>query len=553
MKLITILFCMALSISGAIAAETKVPLDRLNWSQSLPLNANITLNGGSIIGAGGGMASLPDVVVYQSGTDIFAAYRNGTSIDGGTLGSTVNSRVIRAAINATPENGSMTIGLGTYDLAADLNCTTGFPSYALYYWTALPVTKDIHIKGMGRNATVLRFADSQYSDTRPALIMYDYCPFSESGGDGVGPGHNAFSLEDITFDGNITGQTPHYHDGAGLFLSGSMRYNTLIRNVEFRYSPNHALYLGYNGGGWENHAVIENIYTHDNYGSSQIDNTEDTVINNFISVHDGYGFWVSSRYGLFLDGASSNSGHLIVNNLHIIDSGLLIGGYQKIRDDVSMRVSNLYIDSREADENGIDIMNCNNVTINDGKIVAGTADYAVSLTNATGITLDDLELRGMRGVVTNPGYKSDVKIDGCDINTTGDCVRFYGTGTTALMTSCDLNTSDPAAYLVNVQAGVTAHVLGCHGYDNGLIYVSATNGVLKHSGTYGLGLEAYGATSVADGGTIAHGLKKTPTFATATGSLAGTIVTVTAKDATNLTIDLGGVTTTQTVNWLAKY
>lgn len=44
MKLITILFCLSLLISGAVAVETKVPLNRLNWSQSLPLNANITLN-----------------------------------------------------------------------------------------------------------------------------------------------------------------------------------------------------------------------------------------------------------------------------------------------------------------------------------------------------------------------------------------------------------------------------------------------------------------------------------------------------------------------------
>ena len=77
--------------------------------------------------------------------------------------------------------------------------------------------------------------------------------------------------------------------------------------------------------------------------------------------------------------------------------------------------------------------------------------------------------------------------------------------------------------------------------------------MLEHSGTGGLGLEAYGATSAADGGTIAHGMKITPTHAIATGSLAGTTVTVTAKDATNLKIDLNGVTTTQTVYWHAVY
>ena len=48
MKLITILFCLSMLISAGMAAETKVPLDRLNWAESLPLNANITLDGGRI-------------------------------------------------------------------------------------------------------------------------------------------------------------------------------------------------------------------------------------------------------------------------------------------------------------------------------------------------------------------------------------------------------------------------------------------------------------------------------------------------------------------------
>ena len=77
--------------------------------------------------------------------------------------------------------------------------------------------------------------------------------------------------------------------------------------------------------------------------------------------------------------------------------------------------------------------------------------------------------------------------------------------------------------------------------------------MLEHSGTSGLGLEAYGATSVADGGVISHGMKIAPTYAAADGTLAGTNAVVTAKNATHLTIDLDGVTTTQTVNWEAKY
>ena len=552
MKLITILFCLSILISAGMAAETKVPLDRLNWSQSLPLNANITLDGGDVIGQT--FATQYDTIVRQDGINIYALYgKNKTVIDSGPFSPDYNSHVTRSAINATPANGSLYIDRGTYSLACDLNCTAGTSSY-IYFWTALPVSSDINIKGAKMGATVLQMAPAQYSTTRPALIMYDYCPFSESGGDGVGPGHQMFSLEDLTFDGDIDNQTaPYYHDGAGLFLSGSMRYNTRIRNVEFKRSPNHALYLGYNGGGWENHAIIENIYTHDNWGSSQLDNTEDTILSNFLSNNDGYGFWTASRMALVLDGMHATSGHLIADNVNIVDGCLSIFGFEKDRDDLSMLLSDVFIDARDIGKHGVYIHHCNNVTLDGGRIWAGDAQYAVSVLNATGVTISDMEMRGLRGIVTETGYRSDIKLSGCDINTSGNCFMIYGTGSTALFTGCDFNTSNPSQYLINVQSNAAASLVGCHGSGNGLVYVGGINGVLTHSGTTGLGLEAYGATSVADGGTIAHGMKITPTYATATGSLAGTTVTVTAKDATHLTIDLAGVTTTQTVNWEAKY
>ena len=66
---------------------------------------------------------------------------------------------------------------------------------------------------------------------------------------------------------------------------------------------------------------------------------------------------------------------------------------------------------------------------------------------------------------------------------------------------------------------------------------------------------ACGSESVADGGTIAHGLEGTPDVVIVTGSFAGEIVTATA-DATNITVaiktNLGEAGTTQTVSWMAK-
>jgi len=66
-----------------------------------------------------------------------------------------------------------------------------------------------------------------------------------------------------------------------------------------------------------------------------------------------------------------------------------------------------------------------------------------------------------------------------------------------------------------------------------------------------------GAAAVADGGTIAHGLVGTPNSVRVTGTVAAEIISVTAIDATNLTVaikkDDGTAGTSQTIYWEAKY
>ena len=69
--------------------------------------------------------------------------------------------------------------------------------------------------------------------------------------------------------------------------------------------------------------------------------------------------------------------------------------------------------------------------------------------------------------------------------------------------------------------------------------------------------ENYGGTSVADGGTINHGLSGTPDYVICTPSVAGEMVSVTALGATNFTVaikqDDGTAGTTQTVYWRAYF
>ena len=65
------------------------------------------------------------------------------------------------------------------------------------------------------------------------------------------------------------------------------------------------------------------------------------------------------------------------------------------------------------------------------------------------------------------------------------------------------------------------------------------------------------AATIADGGTIAHGMGVTPTYAIVVGSVTGDIVSVTTLDGTNITVAIkdegGGAGTTQTIYWRAYY
>ncbi len=110
-------------------------------------------------------------------------------------------------------------------------------------------------------ATVLMLAAGQHYTNHPALIMYVFHPYSDGG---YGTAYTAFSLEDMTFDGNKTAQTVWHYDGAGLLLTGSIRSGGVFRNLEFRNSADSGVYWGYNGAGFPIDEFMINIHSHDN-------------------------------------------------------------------------------------------------------------------------------------------------------------------------------------------------------------------------------------------------------------------------------------------------
>jgi hypothetical protein len=102
--------------------------------------------------------------------------------------------------------------------------------------------------------------------------------------------------------------------------------------------------------------------------------------------------------------------------------------------------------------------------------------------------------------------------------------------------------------------GNTIEVVGASKATTSVLPVTTVNSLVRIIDKR-KGAERSHASTVADGGTVAHGLMTTPAWVIATGSIAGQIVTCTGKDATNLTFaiktDAGAPGTSQTVYWRA--
>ncbi len=263
------------------------------------------------------LPSVYDVTISKSGNT--ATAKNSA---GGTISSGADyTAVIRSAIAATPDNGSLYIGAGTYDgLRADQNVPINnvLSGSEAHYYTALPLRgKNIHIYGAGMGQTVLKLGDNQYYSGHQALIIF--------ASNGLGLGYSAFTLANITLDGNKDRQSPFWYDGAGLILTGGERTGGKFFNLELRNSPNTGLYLGNNGSGWEAYAYLDNIYSHDNRQAGLVfDNGEKISASRLKFVNDGT---IASgtvalqiinvgdhKLDLAIDGTEINNGILKIGN-----------------------------------------------------------------------------------------------------------------------------------------------------------------------------------------------------------------------------------------------
>lgn len=189
-----------------------------------------------------------DVLVRPDGTETIAV-ADGVEISRDDEA----EKVITAAVLAAPDDGTVLIAAGTYELAA----STLFyldPGEQNPFHCCIPTYgKNVRLVGEGPTNTVLRLADEQHYEDHPVAMILAR---AESVMD---PGYTSFSVRNMTLDGNRAEQTEWDKDGAALILTGSTREGGIFRDLVLRNSYGSGLYLGNNGSGPEEGAQVSNL------------------------------------------------------------------------------------------------------------------------------------------------------------------------------------------------------------------------------------------------------------------------------------------------------
>jgi len=261
-----------------------------------------------------------DNIIYSAiisidGNSIIATDVEGNVIASGVAG-TDDSRVLTEAIASVPDNGNVLISSGVYNLSAD----------TLFYldegdknpfWICIPILegKNVHLFGNGVGVTVLKLKPNQFYRDHPVAMILNRATGS------VNPGFTAFTVANMTLDGNRDDQAQWYKDGASLILTGSVRSGGKYYNLELRNSYGTGLYLGNNGGGSESHSSITNVVARNcSLEGILLDTVQDTVVSNSVFEYCRTGLTVHGNN----DYQTRSKDRIVVKDLSCIASPLTI-------------------------------------------------------------------------------------------------------------------------------------------------------------------------------------------------------------------------------------
>lgn len=199
--------------------------------------------------------------------------------------------LFKAAINATPDGGSLHIGAGHYNLSAPYPFALNPDGSNIFYSAIQALDKDMCITGDGMGETVLQLLPGQRSPSRHVAMVLI------RGTRGYDPGYESFTIQHLTLDGNRAAQIDGQpHDGEGLILVGSERKNGLYYQLNLKNSWGSGIYLGNNGAGDSGTNEIVSQVVAQNCGAEGI--ILDTCHNSTVIDSEGW----KCREGLVLYG-----------------------------------------------------------------------------------------------------------------------------------------------------------------------------------------------------------------------------------------------------------
>jgi len=368
-------------------------------------------------------------IVSIQGNKIVAKDVEGHEITSGVAG-TDDSRVLTEAIDSVPNNGNVLISSGEYKLSAD----------TLFYlddgdtnpfWVCIPILegKNVHIFGYGAGITVLKLKPNQFYLDHPVAMILNRATGS------VDPGFTAFTVANMTLDGNRDDQGQWYKDGASLILTGSARSGGKYYNLEFRNSYGTGLYLGNNGGGSESHSSITNVVARNcSLEGILLDTAQHTVVSDCVFEYCKTGLTVHGNN----DYQTRSKDHIVIKNLSCIASPLTVWCIN----DLEMSGVN---------------MDC----------IASPNAYGLLIHSSTGIHIKESIFKSDRKKASSYGGASyiDADSDGPTAITLENCILdgFYALhvlgSATATMRGGALNASYACAYLRDIEPSTASATL----------------------------------------------------------------------------------------------
>lgn len=290
---------------------------------------------------------------------------------------------------------------------------------------------------------------------------------------------------------------------------------------------------------------LEGTASYDSRGSSIINNWFDSVydgsnLNYCIDIDYGLGIRINSN--LFENSTYCINGY--GTNQLIIGDNYITGGVEGININGSHpQISNNHIFCRYLNSKGIVLTNTY------GAVVNGNTIYSYQNNNFRAIELQSAD----RTSITNNLIEQEMTPTGT-----------YGIYSTSTENYVNIvgNTFSNISSITGTAISITTLTYGTiigniiHNWTTGMSIGTRTSCfIVENAGAFLT--TNRGATSVADGGTISHGLGATPTGVVCTGVISGEFVSVTAKAASTFTVAIkthaGAAGTTQVVHWYAWY